>query len=281
MSKSFVCRSLAAVLLILSAVSGQAAIEQSQLSRLALDIWRIRADFHMFTVMTGNDRYQSQLEESISRGEETMAEIMDSAESEAEMALVESLAEEWDQYIEYARSNSIVELGYTDHYTVLDMSASRNQLMDSIREYQGAEEDEFADLVSLGADLQQMASEYLQLAADPSGGSTIGGANKLEFQKAVPAFDEKLEKLKEQYSDNKAVSRTLRQVSLRWRFIRDSLVNFSENSVPFLVHRYSHEMTEELALATMVSGMEEMKPPTMPGAGAGDAPPVPAGVPAS
>lgn len=267
-------------LLVLSPLAAAAAISQSDLQQLTLDVWRIRADFHMYTVMAGNREYASQLEESISRGEDTMDKLRDGAETDAEQQLVETLEEHWRVYRDKAQSNTVVELGYTDAYTIQDMLKAGVAINQTINEYQGAEEGKYADLIALGADLQQMASEYLYLAADPSGGMGTGtDTARLSFKEAVPAFDKELAALREKYKDDEPVVRTLRQVGLRWQFIRDSLVNFSENSVPFLVHRYSNEMTEELSLVTTLGGGDSK--PQIPGAnGGGSAPPLPPGMPA-
>lgn len=263
----------ALALLVLLPFQAQAALSKADLQQLTLDVWRIRADFHMYTVMTGNRKYAEQLEESILKGQDTMDSLLDSAETDAELQLVEQLQQHWEQYREKARSNTVAELGYTDAYTIQDMLKAGVAINDAIREYQGAGEDKYSDLIALGSDLQQMASEYLYLAADPSGGMAAGtDTARLSFKEAVPAFDEKLKGLRKKYQNDKPVMRTLRQVGLRWQFIRDSLVNFSENSVPFLVHRYSHEMTEELALVTTLGGSGDIKP-QIPGAGGGNAPP--------
>lgn len=270
---------LALALVVSLPFSAGAEVEKADLQQLVLDVWRIRADFHMYTVMNGDGAYQSQLEESIFQGDETMETLLDSAETDAEQELVRELAQQWQIYAEKARSNTVAELGYTDAYTVQDMLKAGVAITDAIADYEAAEEGNYADLIALGAELQQMASEYLYLAADPSGGMAAGtDVARLSFKEAVPDFDRELEALREKYQDDKPVLRTLRQVGMRWQFIRDSLVNFSENAVPFLVHRYSHEMTRELALVTTLGGGTQ--PPQIPGA-EGGAPPLPANMPAS
>lgn len=275
-------RAMLAALMLMPFVA-DAAISKVDLQQLTLDVWRIRTDFHMYTVMTGNRRYESGLQESISKGQDTLDRLLDSAETEAEQALVQKLEQHWQVYADKAGSNTVAELGYTDAYTIQDMLKAGVAINDAIANYQGSgQEDKYADLIALGADLQHMASEYLYLSADPSGGMAVGtDSARLSFKEAVPAFDDELAKLRQKYEDDKSVARTLRQVATRWQFIRDSLVNFSENSVPFLVHRYSHEMTEELALVTALAGDGDVKP-QIPGAvgGEGGAPPLPPNMPA-
>ena len=42
------------------------------------------------------------------------------------------------------------------------------------------------------------------------------------------------------------MARALNQVGLKWQFIRESMVKFYENAVPFLIYRYTKQMVETM-----------------------------------
>lgn len=231
----------------------QAAIQQADVALFGMDVWRIQSDFHMYTVMAGDREYRDRLEESIERGEDTLATLRDSAEGEDDSELLSKLNQAWPRFRELAMSDRSGRDGYADAYTVRDFEAEGDRLIEALEAYEGADEEKYADVLALGKDLQRLAAEYLKLAADPAGGMAAGSGQRISFSEAVPRFDKQLTALQEKYSDDQTIKRTLRQVSLRWDFIRDSLVNFSENAVPFLIHRYSHQMTDELEVATSLA----------------------------
>lgn len=270
MRKTIRSRIFVAVILLACSTGLQAAIKQTGIEQMIMDVWRVQADFHMLTVMSGSDEYRKQLEKSIQRGNETLNSLRSSADSDAGNALVSELESKWSDFIEYARANETAEQGQPSRYTRLDLRSSGKAMVEQLKGADFAEEGKYSDLMSLGGDLQHIAAEYLRLAAAPGGGVT-GSGDRISFKEAVPAFGERLTELEKQYANEDAIKRTLSQVRLRWRFIRDSLVNFSENAVPFLIHRYSHQMADELELAKNLATSGGAKKPMQGGA------PVPGG----
>lgn len=248
MKKTILSRALAAMVMLTFSTGLQAAIKQTDIEQMIMDVWRVQADFHMLTVMSGSDEYREQMEKSIKRGNKTLEALQSAADSDAGNALVSELESTWSNFIEFARANETAKQGQPSRYTRQDLRSSGKTLVEKLKGADFAEEGEYADLMALGGDLQRIAADYLRLAAAPGGG-VQGTGDRIAFEEAVPAFGERLTELEEQYANEDAVKRTLGQVRLRWRFIRDSLINFSEDAVPFLIHRYSHQMTDELELA--------------------------------
>jgi hypothetical protein len=270
MKKTILSRIFAALMLLTCSTGLQAAIKQTGIEQMIMDVWRVQADFHMLTVMGGSDKYRKQMEESIQRGNETLNSLRSNAESDAGNTLVSELESTWSDFIEYARANETARQGQPSRYTRLDLRSAGQSMVDRLKGADFAEEGEYSDLMSLGGDLQHIAAEYLRLAAAPGGG-VAGSGDRISFEDAVPAFGERLTKLEKRYAEEDAIKRTLGQVRIRWRFIRDSLVNFSEDAVPFLIHRYSHQMTDELELAKNLATSGGAQQPMQGGA------PVPGG----
>ncbi len=248
MKKTILSRVFAAMVMLTCSTGLQAAIKQTGIEQMIMDVWRVQADFHMLTVMSGSDEYREQLEKSIKRGDKTLDNLESSADSDPGTAMVSELASNWSNFTQYARANETAQQGQPSRYTLKDLRASGDAMLKQLKGADFAESGEYSDLMSLGGELQHIASEYLRLAAAPGGG-VAGSGDRIAFKEAVPAFGERLTELEKQYADDDAIKRTLGQVRLRWSFIRDSLINFSEDAVPFLIHRYSHQMTDELELA--------------------------------
>ena len=224
-----------------------AAISQQQVQALQLDVWRLRANFHMYTVMAGDVRYQQVLDRTIQDTSRTFQALASNAESDAEQALVRDIRPLWSELETAAGNNSIAEQGYADSYATQDVNSFSARISRLLREYDAAASEPGEDLMAMAVYMQRIASEYLALAADPGGGA--GGTtseDRLDFREAVPAFDQMVNDAVQRYRGDDATGRALEDVQAKWQFIRESLVKFYENAVPFLVHRYTQEMVSGL-----------------------------------
>lgn len=98
--------------------------------------------------------------------------------------------------------------------------------------------------------MQTMTAAYLRKSADYFGGAIVASqAPQVEIDQLANKFTAQLEKLSQHYQKNPEVSATLREVTTKWTFIRDSFINFNQNNVPFIVGRYNEQITEKLLAA--------------------------------
>ncbi|MDF1822135.1 MAG: hypothetical protein P1U64_11190 [Alcanivoracaceae bacterium] len=230
-----------------------AAITRNALDQVAVSVWQVRSAFHAFTVMNGDRKYEGQLADVIDLGNDNVALLAEEAETDAELGLVTELEDMWRRYTDLADSNEIVDLGYTDRYTVLDLDTLALDMHQRLLTAREERDGQGADLMTLAVKLQRIASEYMGIAASPDGGGTVGfGEGRLDFKEAVPEFEQLLEQAQAKYAGNEMVTRSLNQVAAKWNFMRESLVKFYENSVPFVVHRYSGSMVDSLQLAVIM-----------------------------
>ncbi|MQX53043.1 hypothetical protein [Alcanivorax sediminis] len=241
--------------------NGVASIHTADLGELELAVWQVRSDFHMLTVMKGDQIYDSSLEDSIARGRKALSRLERGAENGEEQQLITKLRGEWTNFEEAASSNTIVEHGYTDAYTILDVNEIPIVMLEQKAAFEGGVGGNFDDIYGLAAFLQRLSSEYLNLAADPTGGAAIGtDEGRLDFKEAVPQFESMLAAAKERHAGDEAMVRALESVSLKWGFVRQSMINFSENAVPYLVYRYTSQMVDTLDQATKLASTEVEKP---------------------
>ena len=249
------------VALAIFPLTGMAAISNADLEEFELGLWRVRADFHMLTIMTGGKKYASDLESSIDQARRVLKRIEADAEGNEERKLAVELNNEWDFFEKAASANTMAEQGYTDTYTIQDVNQIPAVMLEKMDAYEGAVEGNYDDVREMAAYLQRMTSEYLNLAADPSGGMAAGtDEGRLEFKDAVPRFESMLAATRKNHSGDEAMSRALAQVSLKWQFIRESMVKFYENAVPFLVYRYTKQMVDTMDQAINLASTDVEKP---------------------
>src|SRR5690554_6316601 len=106
--------------LLFIAHSGSAAISRLDLDKLAEHVWHIRAAFHTYTVMQGDQEYNDRLEELISDAGALVDDLQASAEPGDEQAFAKQLSETWQRYQKFAESNTIAEMGYNTFYAISD-----------------------------------------------------------------------------------------------------------------------------------------------------------------
>lgn len=235
--------------LLFIAQSGSAAISRLDLDKLAEHVWHIRAAFHTYTVMQGDQEYNDRLEELISDAGALVDDLQASAEPGDEQAFAEQLSETWQRYQKFAESNTVAEMGYNTFYAISDLekeALAMSRLIDTRRTGVSSQAEELSDLA---VRLLRITSEYMSITSSTDGGGLVGtGADegRLEFVEAVPDFDSRLAAAQKTWADNPDISRELRSVASKWAFIRESLVKFYENSVPFVVQRYSGQMVDAL-----------------------------------
>lgn len=236
------------VLLLLLPGAALAGLSQQQVERLQLDLWRVRAEYHMSSVMDGNEQYRQELSRALDQARETFNEVSSAVESEAARSLVNELREDWQAVEGIGERALAAERGQVDHYDRQDLNHYIKDMALRLEEFGGGASGEYDALWAMAAYMQRMTSEYLALAANPAGGMGTGtDAGRIDFHDTVPTFDGMLEQARQDYGGDGAAQRALDDIGARWGFIRESLINFHEDAVPFLVHRYNREIVDSVA----------------------------------
>ncbi|WP_303759873.1 hypothetical protein [Alcanivorax jadensis] len=240
---------------------GMAAISNADLEEFELSLWKVRANFHMLSVMTGSDTYASDLERTIARASQALSELKSSAEGSEERQFVADLEKDWLLYKDAAKGNTMAEQGYTNAYVIKDVNELPAIMSEKMDAFENASSGKYDEIRELSAYLQRMTSEYLNVAADPAGGMAAGSdEGRLDFKNAVPQFEKMLKAAQKQYAGDEAMTRALDQVAVKWKFIRQSMVKFYENAVPFLIYRYTRQMVDTLEQAISLASTDMAKP---------------------
>ena len=94
-------RGALAVLLSVTGLStpilASAALSRAQLEDLEHHLWQVRTDYHMYSVMDGNDTYRVALNEAAQQAAEALGDLRANSDSDAERALVADLADQWQR----------------------------------------------------------------------------------------------------------------------------------------------------------------------------------------
>ena len=257
-------RGALAVLLSVTGLStpilASAALSRAQLEDLEHHLWQVRTDYHMYSVMDGNDTYRVALNEAAQQAAEALGDLRANSDSDAERALVADLADQWqrmaaDQALP-APGDAEGEATSGDPRRLDDLPAEMASRIDA---FEGAAGSDYDDVHGLISELQQLTSSYVAIIA----GNNDGGEAEQDrgaFEQAVPAFSDRLKRVQAAHRGDGNLKRTLEQAALKWGFIRSSMLKFGEDAVPFLVYRYTSQMTSSLQQAVELATSEVTKP---------------------
>lgn len=257
-------RGALAVVLSLTGLStpmlASAALSRAQLEDLEHHLWQVRTDYHMYAVMDGNDTYRVALNEAAQQAAEALGDLRANSESDAERALVADLTDQWqrmaaDQALP-SPGDAQAETAPGDPGRLDDLPA---EMAASINGFDGATGGDYDDVHALISELQQLTSSYVAIiAADNDEARAEQGRDA--FEQAVPTFSEQLKRVQAAHRADGNLNRTLEQAALKWGFIRSSMLKFGEEAVPFLVYRYTSQMTSSLQQAVDLATSEVAKP---------------------
>lgn len=98
--------------------------------------------------------------------------------------------------------------------------------------------------------MQVMTAAYLRKSADYFGGAIVASQGpQVEIDQLANKFSTQLAQLNSYYGKNAQVSPTLKEVTTKWTFIKNSFINFNQDNVPFIVGRYNEQITDKLLTA--------------------------------
>ncbi|HET8705916.1 MAG TPA: hypothetical protein VFM46_06400, partial [Pseudomonadales bacterium] len=103
-----------------------------------------------------------------------------------------------------------------------------------------------ASLRALALLMQQMTSRYVEKASANNGSAYRDTSSETELDQLAQYFRKKLEEVQNSTQQNEAVRNILRNVSVRWNFMEGSFVHYNEDTVPFLIARYSDDVIQQL-----------------------------------
>ncbi|MDF1781088.1 MAG: hypothetical protein P1U67_07295 [Alcanivoracaceae bacterium] len=231
--------------------------------RVLLD--KVNTDYQMFKGENANPKYGEFLESDIDELADARADLLDSAAADGHSAEVDSIEGNINRYLELLTESfeGISAGGYEIAAIAEEM---QNKKMTAQRESSAlhkalaATSDvdpraiEYQDLSFL---MQQMAARYLENAAASYGVAFRDLSDEKSIDQMAQEFSQRLDKLDINAKDlAPEVKAELNDVKRKWGFIEQSMLNFMQDQVSFLVYRYSGAIVENLrgASRTLIGG---------------------------
>lgn len=225
-----------------------------KLHQMRLAAQRSLGDFYMYNGMEGDQRYARLIEESVQKADSRLKELGDMP-GEGSKALRTQLAQEWKSYHDELTRlvAALKQQGYTDLQPVADLTERNKRLLELSSELYGKIQQEGATqvppLTQRSRDqsllMQTIAVDYASRSAS-IGGSFIGASAGKAIDELAGEFATQLASLEQAPQNTPEIRQALDGISTKWRYIEKSLKNYNENSVPFLINKYSDRIIDGL-----------------------------------
>jgi hypothetical protein len=225
-----------------------------KLHQMRLAAQRSLGDFYMYNGMEGDQRYARLIDESVQQADTRLKELGEMP-GEASKFLHTQLAQEWQSYNSELTGlvTALKQQGFTDLQPVADLTARNKRLMDLSNELYARIQQEGATLVppltqrsrDQSLLMQTIAVDYASRSAS-IGGSFMGGSGGKAIDELAGEFANQLASLEQAPQNTPEIRQALDGISTKWRYIEKSLKNYNENSVPFLINKYSDRIIDGL-----------------------------------
>lgn len=263
-----------------------------QLHTLRVLLDKAAMDYQMFKGENGNPRYNESLKDTLDRISVVRGDLGSAAFAGEQQAQLQQLNQHVDEFLRLLRANRdrIANGGYEDYSQVDRMydqkqkaqgvaatliEAKRSNLKEKVPE-------DIQQIRDLSFIMQRMAASYIEQAASAFGTASRAQGDEKPVDQLAQEFTRGLKKLDLNARKKPVVQVSMDQVRRRWQFIEQSMLNYKENTVPFLVYRYANAIVDDLLTvadtllepppgAEQPGGGNIPLPPNMPGA------PAPAG----
>ncbi|MDA8483064.1 hypothetical protein NNO07_08275 [Pseudomonas resinovorans] len=225
-----------------------------KLHQMRLAAQRSLGDFYMYNGMEGDQRYARLIDESVQQADARLKELGEMP-GEASKVLRTQLTQEWQSYNSELTGlvTALKQQGFTDLQPVADLTARNKRLMDLSNELYTKIQQEGATqvppLTQRSRDqsllMQTIAVDYASRSAS-IGGSFMGGNGGKAIDELAGEFANQLASLEQAPQNTPEIRQALDGISTKWRYIEKSLKNYNENSVPFLINKYSDRIIDGL-----------------------------------
>ncbi|MCL6416216.1 hypothetical protein MIB92_11185 [Aestuariirhabdus sp. Z084] len=217
-----------------------------QMYALEVETYRCSTQFHMFTFLEGDAKAAAKLESSLAKMQSLLPSRSQLGGDKALESIVANIRASLKDYKKAAQANEMRTQGYTSIYAVNDLDAAENKLLGSLAagyDYlTGNQPGLRQQVMSAAARVQKMASRYARLAAHWNGRTGLMADEEGDtIDIHAKAFAKQFANLKAHIDDER-----LSKAETKWMYISGKLVNYQDQTVPFLVTRYSDTIVSSL-----------------------------------
>lgn len=222
--------------------------------QLRLAAQKSLGDFYMYNGMEGDQRYARMIVESLQQAQGHL-DGLGELPGEGSRALRAQLQREWLDYRDNLQTlmDAMRTQGYTDLQPVANLADGNRRLIGiGLQLYREIQQESGQSVPSLTQQsreqsllMQGIALDYASRSAS-IGTSFFGGGEERAIDELVGEFANRLDGLVHARQNTPEITAALASIGTKWRYIEKSLLNYNENSVPFLVNKYSDSIIEGL-----------------------------------
>ncbi|MBM7060956.1 hypothetical protein JQX08_09585 [Pseudomonas sp. UL073] len=226
-----------------------------KLHQVRLAAQKTLGDFYMYNGMEGDLRYAHAIEASLQQADESLKQ-MSTMPGESSQALHTQLNTQWAGYESSLKTlvAQIKNQGFPDLQPIADLAARNQTLIDLSQELYSKIQQESGEqvppLTQQSRDqsvlMQTISVDYASRSASVGGSFFGGNEDARPIDELVKEFAGKLNSMESAPQNTPQIKQGLESVSTKWRYIEKSLQNYNENSVPFLVNKYSDSIIDGL-----------------------------------
>lgn len=249
----FACSSL--MVTGIAPTCAQAAATQSSpqlqtirtLQHLETVSYRAATAFYLYSVLNRDPQQYKKMQGQLTDGDSLVGTLGNPA-----------ITGKWNDFKHALTSARFTTEGVADNASINAIDATLSSLTQALRANENEQRtagrigvDKMADLLYEQYVLMQvMTAAYLRQSADYFGGAIVASQGpQVEIDQLADKFSTQLDQLSRYYAKNPQVSATLKDVTTKWVFIRNSFKNFNKDNVPFIVGRYNEQITDKLLAA--------------------------------
>lgn len=250
-SQSLLGISLLSVTASSMAVAAPAAAPQIQtvrnLQHLETLSYKVATAFYLYSVLNRDPSLHKRMQAELASGDALVQKLGNGG-----------VTSRWNELKRTATSAKFTTEGVADNPSINAVDAALSTLTQTIRTLEAEQRtagnvavDKMADMLYEEYVLMQvMTAAYLRKSADYFGGAIVASQGpQVEIDQLAIKFSSQLDQLNRHYAKNPQVSPTLKEVTTKWAFIKNSFMNFNQDNVPFIVGRYNEQITDRLLTA--------------------------------
>lgn len=208
-------------------------------------VYAIVREFHMQTLLSGDPDRTRQIKaatDEMTKGMQALPVKTGNAALDAAITESRTAAQ---RFTKLALANNILRDGYTDDNLVGEMYTEADALIAALEKAikavpagkQRAQADKAHAANML---LQRTVASYLKRSAQMT--PDVGASDSFDVGEATHNLDKQMQALARDLRGNAV----MQNVTSKWNFIRQSLLNYNEKSVPFIVDRYATQINDGL-----------------------------------
>jgi hypothetical protein len=208
-------------------------------------VYAIVREFHMQTLLSGDPQRTRQIKAAVDNMRKAAQNLpLKTGNSALDAAVTETRAAV-PRFTKLALANNILVDGYTDDNLIGELYTEAELLVAALdkaikavpagKQRAQADKAHAANLL-----LQRTAAIYLKRGAQMA--PDVGSADSFDVAEATQDLDKQIQALARDLRGNDVMA----NVRSKWNFIRPSLLNYNEKSVPFIVDRYATQINDGL-----------------------------------